>query len=326
MLLLGLALAVAEECIIQQTSLAPLVGVDPDHAYGRSLGVNWPYFLWALGYESIWVVLLPVQLVELIFPERRDETWLRSRGLVISAVVFALASFFAWFTWTQLYLPSLPQAPYHVPLSSIGLAVVAIVLLSAVALGPFRLTWQQPQTTRPAPAPPLVGLAAFMLALPWFALIFLAYGVVPNLPVAIPMTLGVALAVVAFGLIARWVARSRVAGFLSARAHLRSGRRQHDCGIPGVRSRRGSLDRRHRQVRLECHRGCVADPYCPENLGEARSLAGSRPPQRAIWSSFTASASSTRLAGASSGVRLVWRSCLGLGSGVSSDLGGDLGP
>ena len=154
--------------------------------------------------KSIWVVLLPVQLVELIFPERRDEPWLRSRGLVISAVVFALASFLAWFTWTQLYLPSLPQAPYRVPLSSIGLAFIAIVLLSAVALGPFRLTWSQPQTTRRAPAPTLVGLAAFMLALPWFALIFLAYDVLPNLPVAIPMAIGVILAGVAFALIARW--------------------------------------------------------------------------------------------------------------------------
>jgi hypothetical protein len=54
--LLGIAFVMAEECVIQQTSLAPLVGVDPDHAYGRALGVNWVYLLWALGYESIWAV------------------------------------------------------------------------------------------------------------------------------------------------------------------------------------------------------------------------------------------------------------------------------
>src|SRR6516165_476477 len=45
-LLLGVALAVAEEAVIQQTSLAPLVGVDPDRVYGRVLGVNWVYLLW----------------------------------------------------------------------------------------------------------------------------------------------------------------------------------------------------------------------------------------------------------------------------------------
>jgi len=61
-LLLGIALAVAEECVIQQTSLAPLVGVNPDEVYGRAFGVNWVYFLWALGYESIWAVVLLVCL------------------------------------------------------------------------------------------------------------------------------------------------------------------------------------------------------------------------------------------------------------------------
>ena len=84
-LLLGIALAVAEECVIQQTSLAPLVGADSQHLYGRALGVNWVYFLWALGYESVWIVVLPIQLTELIFPARRDEPWMGTLGLVISA-------------------------------------------------------------------------------------------------------------------------------------------------------------------------------------------------------------------------------------------------
>ena len=57
MLLLGLALAVAEEWIIQQTSIAPLIGLAKT-AYGRVWGVNLVYFLWALGYESVWVVLI----------------------------------------------------------------------------------------------------------------------------------------------------------------------------------------------------------------------------------------------------------------------------
>src|SRR5262249_23578884 len=49
-LLLGLGLAIAEEFIIQQTSLAPLPWLDPATAYGRVAGVNWPYFLFMLGY------------------------------------------------------------------------------------------------------------------------------------------------------------------------------------------------------------------------------------------------------------------------------------
>ena len=88
-LLLGIALAIAEECLIQQTSLAPLPGVDPASPYGRMFGVNWVYFLWAIGYESVWIVILPVQLTELIFPALRDEPWLKRRGLIISTVAFA---------------------------------------------------------------------------------------------------------------------------------------------------------------------------------------------------------------------------------------------
>ncbi len=85
-LLLGMALAVAEECIIQQTSLAPLVGTSADHVYGRTIGVNWVYFLWALVYESVWAVVIPIQLAELIFPDRRQEPWLGNRGLILSTL------------------------------------------------------------------------------------------------------------------------------------------------------------------------------------------------------------------------------------------------
>jgi hypothetical protein len=82
-LLLGVALAVAEECVIQQTSLAPRIGIDPARVYGRAFGVNWEYFLWALGFESVWAVVLPIALTELLFPDRRDDLWLGPRGLVI---------------------------------------------------------------------------------------------------------------------------------------------------------------------------------------------------------------------------------------------------
>ena len=85
-LLLGMALAVAEECIIQQTSLSPLVGTSADHVYGRTIGVNWVYFLWALVYESVWAVVIPIQLAELIFPDRRHEPWLGNRGLIVSTL------------------------------------------------------------------------------------------------------------------------------------------------------------------------------------------------------------------------------------------------
>jgi hypothetical protein len=82
MLLLGLALAVAEEWLIQQTSIAPFVA---GHGYGRVWGVNWVYFFWTLGYESVWVVPVPVQLTELLFRSRRNVIWLRREGSSLPA-------------------------------------------------------------------------------------------------------------------------------------------------------------------------------------------------------------------------------------------------
>jgi len=205
-LLLGMALAVAEECLIQQTSLAPLVGVDPARIYGRAFGVNWVYLLWALGYESVWVVVLPVQLTELLFPERRDEPWLGKRGLVISAFVFGLASFVAWYSWTQVFVPRFfPGAVYRVPWYSLVVALAAIVAFVAAALGP-RHSPPARETADLPPQPWFLAIISFVMGLPWFALVFLAYGAMPALPAAIPMAAGLALAGIAYFLITRWSA------------------------------------------------------------------------------------------------------------------------
>jgi hypothetical protein len=204
-LLLGLALAVAVECVILQTSFAPLVGVDPSHAYGRALGVNWVYLLWALGYESIWVVVLPIQLTELIFPARRDDPWLGRRGLIIAAAVFVLASFAAWYLWTRIAAPMYSHGEvYRPPLLSLLIAVAGTVLLVLGAFGLRRGTGPERTSTRPVAQPWLVGVVAFVLGLLWSALVFLAYGVAPALPVAIPITGGIALACVAFFLVRYW--------------------------------------------------------------------------------------------------------------------------
>lgn len=205
--LLGLALALAEECVIQQTSLAPLPGADVEQPYCREFGVNWVYFLWAIGYESIWAVVLPVRLTELIFPAQQHEPWLGKRGLLISATVFALASFVAWYTWTQLFLPQFfLELAYQVPLPAIGLAVAAIVALGAAAFHLCSPATPRSSTVRAAPRPAVVGLVAFVLGIPWFCLILLAYGIAPWLPPVLPLVGGLLLAGFALLLIQRWSA------------------------------------------------------------------------------------------------------------------------
>src|SRR5262245_39580711 len=60
MLLLALALSAAEELLIQKTSLAPLVIKLKGVEYARAGGVNYVYLLWALLYETLFVVFIPV--------------------------------------------------------------------------------------------------------------------------------------------------------------------------------------------------------------------------------------------------------------------------
>src|SRR5215469_11080014 len=76
LLLLGLALSIAEEFIIQQTSIAPLPFPFSHADYGRMWGVNLVYLLFMLGFESVWVVVVPVQVTELFFPQKAEQPWL----------------------------------------------------------------------------------------------------------------------------------------------------------------------------------------------------------------------------------------------------------
>lgn len=206
-LLLGIAFAIAEECLILQTSLYPLFAADLQHIYGRAFGVSWVYLLFSLGYESVWGIVLPIQLTELIFPDRRDDPWLGKRGLVIAAIFFLLASTVAWYSWTQravrIYYPELTYRP---SLLAIVIALTAIVVLAAVALRPGLSPHSVHKTARPAPSPWLVGCIAFVLALPWFGLAILHYGLVPSLPAIIPIVIGLALAGAIFFLVRYWSA------------------------------------------------------------------------------------------------------------------------
>jgi hypothetical protein len=180
LLLFGLALAIAEEFLVQQTSVAPLVIRLKGETWARALGVNYIYLLWALVYESVWVVLLPTLTVELIYRDRRGEPWLNRAGAIVTGLLFAIGCFFAWFSWTQIartkvfHLP-----PYAPPIGWVAVAVVAIVLLIFVAL---RLTSKALATGIKPPRPWLVGLLGAIWAALWFGLVVLAFGIDPSFP------------------------------------------------------------------------------------------------------------------------------------------------
>src|SRR5215471_10516116 len=168
LLLLGLALSVAEEFIVQQTSLAPLPFPGSHPEYGRMWGVNLVYLMFMLGFESVWVVVVPVQVTELCFPKVADRPWLRRRGVIVSCVVFLLGCRIAWYAWTQRARPTLHAAPYHPPA---GLLALGFALIAALIGGAYlaRRVGQGTADVKRGMVPAWVaGLTAFVMGVAWF--------------------------------------------------------------------------------------------------------------------------------------------------------------
>jgi len=211
MLLMGLGISIAEEFVIQQTSLAPLPFPGALVHYGRAWGVNWIYFLFMLGYESVWVVLVPVQVTELLFSRRRDEPWLRTRGLIIAAVLFLLGSRIAWYAWIKRVRPMIFHLPpYHPGALTIGSGVLAIALLALLAYAVRRVGTGAPNPLHGAPPAWLVLVLSFVLGCPWYALMSFVFRPKPSqIPFGVIMAAAAVWAVLVYLLIGRWVHAAR---------------------------------------------------------------------------------------------------------------------
>jgi len=209
LLLLALALAVAEECVIQQTSLAPMILQIKGVGYARTWGVNYVYLLWALVYEPVFVVFLPVALVELLFPQRRSERWLGPVGLAVVSAFFLLGAFLAWFSWTRIARAKVFHVPvYNPPLLALALAVLVIAGLAWAALGGPR--HRLAGASAPLGPPPawLAGLLGAVWAVLWYGLVLLGFGIAPAFPPAVAVGSGLLLAGAPAILLPRWTAHA----------------------------------------------------------------------------------------------------------------------
>ena len=206
LILFGLAIGMAEEFIIIQTSFAPLVIKLKGVEWARAGGINYVYALWALGYTSVWVVLMPTLVVEMVFPARRSETFLSKTGLAIVAILFPIGALMAWYGWTHVarvqsfHLPL--YNPSHADYAG-ALAVIAALFVWATRFAP-RLG-----NDRNPPHPILLGVGGAVWATAWFGLVLLAFGIAPQLsaPTVFAGFLVLILLVLA-GMI-RWAASTR---------------------------------------------------------------------------------------------------------------------
>lgn len=205
MLLLALALSIAEECLIQQTSLAPVVIKLKGVEYARAYGVNYVYFLWALLYESLFVVFIPIGLAELVFRRRREEGWLNVSGAAVIALLFVPACFLAWFSWTQIARTKVFHLEaFTPPASQVAAAAIAIAALITLAIGPTRRQIARASRGLRPPHPVVVAILAGLATVVIFGLCVLGFGIAPTFPPAAAVAIGLTLAAFLIAFIPRF--------------------------------------------------------------------------------------------------------------------------
>ncbi len=205
MLTLAIALAIAEECLIQQTSLAPLVIRIKGVTYARSVDVNYVYMLWALIYEPVFVVFLPVYLTEIIFSNRKGETWLSKTGAVITIIFFLLGALLAWFTWTQIARTKIFRVPvYHPPVTTIIIAIAAIIALIFLAFGPLKKKLSLTASGK-KPSRFVLYATGILWAVILYGIVLLAFGLAPYIWPIVPIAVGIFLILTALTFVPKWV-------------------------------------------------------------------------------------------------------------------------
>ena len=207
LVLLALALAMAEELLIQQTSFASLVVQLKGVEYGRAFGFNYVYFVWAMLYEAIFVVCIPVALCEMLYPDRKDNDWLNIWGMIPLIVLFVPACFAAWYGWNIIARPNtfhLP--PYHLSKNLMLDGVIAVAVALALALGPVRRLLAGAAKPMTPPHPLVLAILSALAIAGVFAVEVFAFGMWPDINAAVPVAGGVVLGLILLAVVPGWMA------------------------------------------------------------------------------------------------------------------------
>jgi len=199
LLLLGIAFAIFEEFLVIQTSISPVLFAQggSTFVYGRFFGVDWVYALWAVGYESVWAVVLPIYATELVFPDSKEQPWLSNRGIITVGLLFGLGTLGSWAIYTRVVTPAVIGHVYAPSPLIVAGAVTAVV--ACIVVGLIRWpSWPRPVTRGiTALSPWSVGALMLVVSASWFSLVAFAFDSLPTVPPVAVVALGIALAAMA---------------------------------------------------------------------------------------------------------------------------------
>jgi hypothetical protein len=133
-LVLGLAYGIIEEGLMVKSFFDPnWMDLGPLGVYGRWAGVNWVWSISLMIYHSVISIAIPILLVEMLYPERRDEPWLGKRGRIGLSVLLVLTVAFGYLALTT----------YRPPFLTYLLTIILTMILVWVAYRlPSKFHWK----------------------------------------------------------------------------------------------------------------------------------------------------------------------------------------
>jgi hypothetical protein len=147
--LLALAYGVFEEGIATQSLF------DPNYAHAHllddgfipALGIAIPWTLFVLALHTVWSISVPIALAEGLVPGRRTTPWLRTPGLIVATVLFAVG---AVATLAVSYASDHFLAPW--PTLLVVLLIVTALVVAALRLPRVEAAPAKTPAETPAPA------------------------------------------------------------------------------------------------------------------------------------------------------------------------------
>ncbi|MDF4253888.1 hypothetical protein [Streptomyces sp. WMMB303] len=160
LVLLGVAYQLAEDGLGLQALTSPRMYDAADWGL-RALGVNLTYWESQIGVHVVLSVLVPIGLVNLLFPAQRDRPYLGKKGL-IGTVALAIVGVFG----LRAFISAVMDPGYRTPWGwmAVFLALIAVLSLLALVVLPRRHA-SRVRAVKSAPHPRVVGFVSLYLTM-----------------------------------------------------------------------------------------------------------------------------------------------------------------